>query len=70
MILQLVKLQEKELFFPALYLRLPSPLVLFSILLESAVTHVACISRFSTQFMIFSWRRGGGACYTFFNFLF
>ena len=75
MILQLVKLQEKELFFPALYLRpilrearsLPLPLVLFSILLESAVTHVAFVSCFSTHFMIFSWRLGGGGHATHFS---
>ena len=75
MILQLVKLQEKKLFFPALYLRpilrearsLPLPLVLFSILLESAVTHVAFVSCFSTHFMIFSWRLGGGGHATHFS---
>ena len=58
MILQLAKLQEKELFFRALYLRpilkgarsLPPPLVLFSILLESAVTHLVCVSCCSTHF--------------------
>ena len=58
MILQPAKVQEKELFFPSPVSQtysaesksLPSPLVLFSISLESAITHEACISDFSTHF--------------------
>ena len=78
--LQLAKLQEKEIFFRALYLRpilrgarsLPSPLVFFFYFAWVSCNTVACVNCISTHFPWYFLGGGeeDGPCYTFSSFLF